>query len=473
MNERGSRAVLIHGGLVVIVALTLLIGIPSVTLLVGGLVMTPTYVALGLRESRRAPLWISPLSFYLLWYACGLGLSAIYIAWRVAGGEELAFSVAGVTAPNLATAYVVYLAGSVALHAGLQLGRPGGAATTSWRPRRRDTTMLVLHGVLWFAGLWLMWDFSWLVRLGAFARVFQWTALAATIAFALCRGFGVSVIEFRVLLALATLGLLGANLMSYSKAYIMYSFIPVIWLCLLERRARRWLPAVSVVLGILYLFVVSPVIMQARSQPLMETESPAGRLVTTFADFFDEHSNAMSKISLWDPIEALLMRQFDPVALGYIVGEVNTYGLQYGATMDYIAYAFIPRVLWPDKPAVTRGAWFNVYTGFAETEREATTSVGITATGELYWNYGVLGTLAGMLAIGWLLGRVWSVAGTDPRGDIVRMLLYVVLIFQMNNMSEFVSMLVSILVMFVLFGGLRLLSRVFARRDTMGSVAPA
>jgi hypothetical protein len=122
---------------------------------------------------------------------------------------------------------------------------------------------------------------------------------------------------------------------------------------------------------------------------------------------------------------------------------------------------------------VTRGAWFTVYTGFAETEKEATVSVGITAIGELYWNFGLPGVLAGMLAIGWLLGRLWTMAGPDPRGDIVLMLLYVVLTLQMNNMSEFVSMLVSIAVMLGLFGGLRLLTQLVARGDRVAGGAPA
>jgi hypothetical protein len=141
--------------------------------------------------------------------------------------------------------------------------------------------------------------------------------------------------------------------------------------------------------------------------------------------------------------------------------------------MDYIRYAFIPRVFWPDKPAVTRGAWFTVYTGFAETEAEATTSTGITATGELYWNFGLPGVLAGMFALGWLFAQLWRMAGTDPRGDIVRTLLYVSLMLQMNNMSEFVTMLVSVTVMFILFGGLLVVTKVVARRETAAGAVPA
>ena len=467
------QPVALHGAAAGLVALTLLVGVPALTLIVGGLVMGPVYLALGLREARRSPIWLSPLSFYLLWYACGMGASAIYMGVLVAGEDDLSFSVTQLAAADIGVAYVLFLAGSVALHAGLQFGRPQRAASATWRPGGRDQTMLIAHALLWVIGLWLLWDFSWVVRLGAFARVFQSLALAVTISFALCRGFGLAPFVFRVALGVATLGLVAANAISYSKASIMYSFIPVAWVCLVDRDARRWLPALGTALAVFYLFVVSPVVMQARMQAV-QSESAGSRLVETFADMFSERAGSPSQVSAWEPVDALLRRQFDPAPVSYIAGEVETYGLQYGATMDYIRYAFIPRILWPDKPSVTRGAWFTVYTGFAETEAEATTSTGITATGELYWNFGLPGVLAGMFVIGWLLALLWRLAGIDPRGDIVRTLLYVSLMLQMNNMSEFVTVLVSVAVITVLFGGLLLASKVVVRRSTAAAgITPA
>jgi hypothetical protein len=253
----------------------------------------------------------------------------------------------------------------------------------------------------------------------------------------------------------------------------MYSFLPIVWLCLVRSRARRWLPVVAAMLIALYLVVIAPVVMQARSVPLQEKENPAQRLVNTFVDFFDEHSSAITKISLWDPVDSLLRRQFDPAVLGYLVGEVRAYGLQYGGTMDYIQYAFVPRILWPNKPTVTRGAWFTTYTGFSESEEEATTSLGISATGELYWNFGVPGVVIGMFAIGWLLAQLWRLATTDPRGAPVRMLLYVVLVVNMPNMSEFVTVLVSIVMMGIVFGALIWISPMFGRPRSPIGVAPA
>ena len=44
----------------------------------------------SIREMLVAPLVLSPLSFYFLWYSVGLGMSAIYVGWLAAKGAPLA-----------------------------------------------------------------------------------------------------------------------------------------------------------------------------------------------------------------------------------------------------------------------------------------------------------------------------------------------------------------------------------------------
>ena len=71
----------------------------------------------------------------------------------------------------------------------------------------------------------------------------------------------------------------------------------------------------------------------------------------------------------------------------------------------------VPRVLWPDKPYVTQGAWFStvLHIGKGTTEKTATTSTGITAIGELYWSYGLWGVILGMMLIGFLYSLTFKI----------------------------------------------------------------
>jgi hypothetical protein len=239
--------------------------------------------------------------------------------------------------------------------------------------------------------------------------------------------------------------------MSYSKAYIMLTFLPLVWLFLLRKDVRHWLPLLGGTLAVFYLSVVAPVVTLARNTPLRPGETPASRLVTTFNEYPEGRSQESGLPAYRDYLAGFLRRQFDPSPVGYLVGEVDAYGFQYGSTMAYAGYAFIPRILWPEKPTVTRGGWFAAYIGFAPSPEESTVSLGITATGELYWNFGVAGVALGMFVIGCMLGGLWRLAGPDPRADPIRMLLYVLVMLHMPNMSEAVTVVASIVAAYVFF----------------------
>ena len=222
----------------------------------------------------------------------------------------------------------------------------------------------------------------------------------------------------------------------------MYSFVPLVWVLAQRRELRRWLLVAFLAMSAFYLSVLTPVVGLSRALP--KSGSGAAADIVSSLDYF---RSSTVKVDYWEEVEIFLYRQFDPTPMGYFVGHVRSAGLQLGRTMSYIRYAFIPRLVWPDKPNVTRGAWFTNFLGFSKTEERATTSTGMTATGELYWNFGIYGVVAGMFAIGCLLsGILWRLAGTDPTGSTVRMMLYLTITLNMNNMPEAVTIFVGIVI---------------------------
>jgi hypothetical protein len=457
----GWRPLGLHALVVALVAGSRLVDSPGLTVLLGGLLVVPVYVFIGLDEARRARLWFSPLSFYFFWYSVGLGASAIYVGALILLGDDIMFSIAVLDHDDIATGYLVFLVGSLSLHAGLRLLRPpaDSAATAGGKQRNR----LVWLAVFWVAGLWAIFDPVRAGIVGTPGRILQVAPLATVITYALTASrFRQPRVVQAVLLGVGMTGVFVGNVITYSKAYAMYSFLPLVWMCLAEKRHRRWLPILAVGLIAIYFGLIAPVLTAVRFDPL-ERESAVERIATTLERWLAGQVELGQGNFYAQQIDMLLMRQFDPAPVAYLAGEVQIFGFQHGETMQYARYAFIPRILWPNKPEVARGAWFATYSGFAESPEESTMSLGITATGELYWNFGVPGVILGMLLMGTMVGVLWRIAGNDPRGEILRMLLYVIVVLAMPNMSEFVSAAVSVVALFVVFRGGLLISLVLRR----------
>src|SRR5438105_14437524 len=94
ISRRGfsPEPLLVHAALVALVAFVYWAALdPVVTLVVGGALSTVTYLGLAIAEARRAPLWLTPLSFYLLWNAAALGPAAIYHGWLISSGSVVSF----------------------------------------------------------------------------------------------------------------------------------------------------------------------------------------------------------------------------------------------------------------------------------------------------------------------------------------------------------------------------------------------
>ena len=82
--------------------------------------------------------------------------------------------------------------------------------------------------------------------------------------------------------------------------------------------------------------------------------------------------------------------------------QAGFYDFAYGGTVPL--WGFVPRALWPDKPAVGGGgSLVSEYTGIPFGEG---TSVGAGQVLELYVNFGIPGVLAGFTGLGFLLMRL-------------------------------------------------------------------
>jgi hypothetical protein len=119
---------------------------------------------------------------------------------------------------------------------------------------------------------------------------------------------------------------------------------------------------------------------------------------------------------------ALKQRIDGKVYIDIIVNGTDSGRVQFldGKTLMYVLTAFIPRMFWPEKPDMSTGQMFNKAFQLSESRF---TFVPTTQLGELYWNFGFTGVIAGMVCIGMIFGLLSSMLGGGGEMTLMRFLL--------------------------------------------------
>ena len=127
----------------------------------------------------------------------------------------------------------------------------------------------------------------------------------------------------------------------------------------------------------------------------MERLDKVTKLVTDFQ--FLDLSNDRHLLAL-----DLRLNQNYIVGAGVLRHRADAVKLLYGATLP--VWAFIPRAIWPDKPAVGGGG--DLVTEFTGIGFAEGTSVGVGQVLEFYMNFGMWGVLAGFAVLGFIFMRL-------------------------------------------------------------------
>jgi hypothetical protein len=143
---------------------------------------------------------------------------------------------------------------------------------------------------------------------------------------------------------------------------------------------------------------------------------------------------------------------------------------QHGATLTPILTAFIPRIIWSEKESLPVGQIFNKDFNISV---DTDTYISPSHIGEIYWNFGWLGTLLLLPATGFLLGIIGSRCAAYPLLSLTRMLIMFVTIFAFAVRAEG-SIANEYVVWLRSMAAIGLLHMVFARRTaSAGAAAPS
>lgn len=430
------------------------------TLAIGGVSIFCLYLWLGIQESKRQDFWLTPLSFFFCWYSVGYGLSAIWAASEIYAEGELPLLNQIVPGPDVATGYLLMLLGAVSLHAGYAFAIEK-IRVKQFEDDRLSRPHLVFWALAFMLGILALLKPRLFLFLGLAHMFFELLAPSVLLAFACLdrRNFRISRFRYAICLACGTILLFLASVYNGSKYTAMLSLLPLLSAFLMRRRFRAVLPFGVAAVAVLYLGVIAPMINESRD--VVWTESQADRLQSAFQE---KTVFAGSDDELYsDQLSSFLYRQFEPTAAGFIYSEVNARGFLHGETMKPLTYAFIPRILWPQKPVVSRGTWFTAYLGFAGSAEAATTNTATYAASEFYWNFGVAGVIVGMFLIGALLGTIYKGVGDGPHPSIVGAVFFYIVVTRIVELSSATEKIAEFVFVLLALGSIRIITAAYDR----------
>ena len=180
------------------------------------------------------------------------------MAYRLDSGTRYVLFGAGwVTAGAIPIGYLLYLAGSLAFHAGMTINRPLGGGVVG-RPFPVGG-----YAALW--GVGALGAFGLLKELGGtISGSLSWAPMAALSAYALRDTKKRSGLGFWLTMVGGTAVLFLIGLESGSKNVTMMALFPVFWVLVVSRGLRLWVVPLGIVATVIYVMVVVPVISWSR-----------------------------------------------------------------------------------------------------------------------------------------------------------------------------------------------------------------
>ena len=415
-------------------ASTLDAGVDPIALVVSGLLSAALYAWFLVAEYRFNGHRFTPILFYLGAGIFRLGTGVVFIVAAMAA-DEWRFLAVGL---HDVSAFIMHghwltLLGDWCLVAGYFL------VASRFRPRPPDPAGVspALWRRTWYAGL-LTAAATFVLRFGeGYVQLGGIGLLISYVAdYGVAAGVYLMLVAFRnsggrpaspwAAVAYVVLGLdVLDGLFSYMKSNALIALLPLVLFAADRNRAisrggtlalARAAAAILVV-AYFFLFVVSSYSPQRRvalwdygiyfdpavrySVPLVPylTEALVGAMPGT--ETFREAHRFPNGV--WGLIGRMSLISYP----AWAYREVETAGTRDGSFFEELLVSVTPRIVWPEKPALSFGSDFAVTIGLARSRDSATSSLAITLQGAYYWWGGYLALVLGCALTGAGFAVVW------------------------------------------------------------------
>ena len=194
------------------------------------------------------------------------------------------------------------------------------------------------------------------------------------------------------------------------------------------RVPMRWLVCAAVGMALVFPVMTAKRIIMTEGLGLNRVEA-LSRTGEILRRAIAERDVAQTGKKYGQKTQTFLQRATDKGAVERFAAHVGVdHPYRMGSTLEPMLYAFIPRLLWSDKPGESSAQLFNREFRLSE---DRDTYISPTHIGELYWNFGMVGVITGMTMIGLLLGAVCGRFDQSRQSSITGVLVLIVTLYEL------------------------------------------
>jgi len=318
-------------------------------------------------------------------------------------------------------------------------------------PQRRG---LYLWGALVGGGLLTLlqvlgWGFLGSSAFGAIVRLFtsQFNVAIVLLAYA--------VYEDQERNELATFALYGAVAFGFvvglMTGMLENTLMPLVLVLAVRWHATRRIPWFAILAGFVIYLVLNPAKFEYRQQVWFSGENVGfSERLEVWALAVGDELSATRQQETWEESLRESLARFDLVHRFTYVREMTPVYLPFyaGVSYSYFLYAWIPRLLWPDKPSASESTdLLDIEYGLKYEGQSVTVAIGQLP--EAYANFGIVG-IAVVMALQGVAFALLDAMLNGPRSEGGRAIYLVIMAYFLNGIGSSAAVLFGALVQYIL-----------------------
>jgi hypothetical protein len=242
-----------------------------------------------------------------------------------------------------------------------------------------------------------------------------------------------------------------AFLVGLTTGMLENALMPLVLMLAVRWHATKRIPWLAIVAGFVAFGVLNPAKFEYRRQVWYSGEEYGfDERLSVWGEAVEGEIEGSVQQETWEDRIRETLARFDLVHRFTYVREMTPAYIPYyrGETYSYFLYAWIPRLLWPEKPSGSEANQrLDVDYGLKYEWQDSTISIGQLP--EAYANFGIIG-IAVVMALQGIIFAALDAILNGPRSDGGRAIYLVIMAYFLNGIGTSATMLFGALVQYIL-----------------------